>query len=536
MALAGSVSIMSADTEICLLGSASIMVDGTKVDRFRWSRIPALLGYLLINTGPRSRESIAEALWPDREPDKARHNLRQTLLYLQELVGDATPPWLKVKRQTIEIDGEHVWCDVKLFLEPVSPQATDREKLRFHELRIQIYQGPFLDGFDDDWIVEARAQIGRNYFDSLNWLANYSLEHNPERSLELSELAIRLEPFEDQPRVNKIKALRGLGRASSALKEFRDYEQLLDSQLGLQPGRLVLAIINDSKIDQRRPPAQPDLSDAVAPSIFDTLAFLKAQGLKNEAADVVFALIPFWIRQGNPKQGADLLIQIYEEAGKPLGNLEKLFLARLYLVQGDSNRCSRTLDEIAQNTLATTEFAHYCLNRARIDLQDIRPRPAKRHIIEALRLARVANDRKLQLEGWSLLAIERFIADEFHRVDVAANRAIAIAEEFGDSLYKGHVSVYKAFAKHRLGESSTAKWIVQGILSSVYPVDTGLACQTRASASRLLEDLGEIEAARAGYLSCIEDARRLNHIGTLVLGLTYLGDLESGTSRHKEAP
>ena len=81
-----------------LLGQNTIETSDTIVTQFRWSRIPALLGYLLVHEGKNSRESVAEALWPDRPPERSRQNLRQTVLYLNEVLGKDSASYLVTDR------------------------------------------------------------------------------------------------------------------------------------------------------------------------------------------------------------------------------------------------------------------------------------------------------------------------------------------------------------------------------------------------------------------------------------------------------
>ena len=128
-----------------------------------------------------------------------------------------------------------------------------------------------------------------------------------------------------------------------------------------------------------------------------------------------------------------------------------------------------------------------------------------------------------------------FANDEFLKVDKRAHHAIALAEELGDVLSRNHVGIYQAFAWHRLGFSDRAFAIADEISRQLSPASTPVASQILCSASRLMEDLGQVDSARQGYVSCIADCRRLSNIYTLGMVLTYLGDLECESRRFSEA-
>ncbi len=514
------------NVHVCLLGSYSIEFSESVVTQFRWSRIPALLRYLLIHEGPTSRERIAEALWPDRPPERSRQNLRQTVLYLNEILGDESNKGFTSDRSSLALDRNFVTADIDAFLSP-PPKGESHEEARVrHEKRFSCYRGPFLATFDDDWVIEARAQIARAYLESVLFLSADALSADASKSLELAELAIKLEPFEDSPRIAKIKALKALGREANAQKEYNDFAELIQEQLQLNPGKLVLQALKDAKQTEPLVQLRPDLSDAGAPTIRETLEFLTKQGLGEAAIDLVRALVPFWIRMGTPSQGQALLEQTFVAAGRSFGHAERISLVRLFISQGDQRRARQMLEQLAGEPLLKPHVGEVELLLGRIDLLEVRSLSAKLHSIVALRIIRKVGNTRLELEGWMALAMAFFSNDEFKRVERTSQRVIELADKLGDRLSKNHMTIYRAFAWHRLGESHRSHALVTQICRELSPATTGTACQILCSASRLQEDLGFIDLALQGYRDCIADCRRLSTHHTLGIVLTYLGDLE----------
>ncbi|MBM3457941.1 MAG: hypothetical protein FJX77_05350 [Armatimonadetes bacterium] len=71
---------MAAYWELQLFGTLTVAGQGRRIHRFRTEKTACLLAYLALSLGKaRSREFLAELLWPDEEPEAARHGLRTYL-------------------------------------------------------------------------------------------------------------------------------------------------------------------------------------------------------------------------------------------------------------------------------------------------------------------------------------------------------------------------------------------------------------------------------------------------------------------------
>ena len=95
----------------------------------------ALLIYLALSPGrSANREHLADLLWSDLEPERARHALRQTLYFLRQQLGDG---YLLSRGGDIHLSG-NVETDRDAFL-----HAVDGNEL---EAAAELYRGPFLRG------------------------------------------------------------------------------------------------------------------------------------------------------------------------------------------------------------------------------------------------------------------------------------------------------------------------------------------------------------------------------------------------------
>lgn len=108
--------------------------------RLRSRQAWALLGFLALRPGEwTDRAALASAIWPDAEPGRARHNLRQVLRYIREGLPE-NERWLLVDSVGMRIDDSEI--DLQCF-----PSEDDGG-------------GEFLEGFQFAWSISARIEQG----------------------------------------------------------------------------------------------------------------------------------------------------------------------------------------------------------------------------------------------------------------------------------------------------------------------------------------------------------------------------------------
>ncbi len=137
-------------------GPRLLSPDGIELRRFRSQRVAALLVYLCLHLGRDCpREELAEALWPEEDPQITANRLRVTLTSLRhqlELPGMLPGSVLDASRAGyVRLRSESVWCDVPAF-EQALRQGNSSEAVR-------LACGPLLPGFYDDWILTERERL-----------------------------------------------------------------------------------------------------------------------------------------------------------------------------------------------------------------------------------------------------------------------------------------------------------------------------------------------------------------------------------------
>jgi predicted ATPase len=144
------------------------------ITRFRSRNIAALLAYLALHgaTGhARSRDELADLLWPDADLDSARNNLRVALSSLRKQLEPPGVPagavLLTEGRARVGLNPLTTRVDVADFEETVRrserADVPPAEQIALLEKAARLYQGPLLPGFYEDWVSPHRARFAQSH-------------------------------------------------------------------------------------------------------------------------------------------------------------------------------------------------------------------------------------------------------------------------------------------------------------------------------------------------------------------------------------
>lgn len=214
-----------------LLGTPIISVDQTEVTP-SYAKIAALLYYLILR-GEASREEIATLLWGDKNSEKARKNLRNTIYQTNRELGIEAiiSPNRSMLAMNPDID---ISCDVQLFLsDPV------------HQLH--LFKGEFLENFYikncqefDFWIEKIKSQLEKTYLTACQQLL--------EKQERLSDLEgaenlilrmISMDEFNENHYLSLMKLYLEEGQTRKIIETYHRLAQLLDRELGIGPGEAI---------------------------------------------------------------------------------------------------------------------------------------------------------------------------------------------------------------------------------------------------------------------------------------------------------
>lgn len=217
-------------------------------------RTLALLAALAIaGEGGLSRDKIVGLLWPETDPERARHSLTQAL-YAARRSLEADD--LFTVNADVRLNRRRLVCDVNEL--EAALDAGDLER------GVALYTGPFLDGFFlsgspefEQWSSLQRSRLEGRVAEALERLAETAeVEGDYRRAAEWRKRISAIRPLDSGNTVKLMTALGETGDRAGALQHARVHELLLREQLDLEPDVTVLALAK-----KLREPSQPIAAD-----------------------------------------------------------------------------------------------------------------------------------------------------------------------------------------------------------------------------------------------------------------------------------
>jgi DNA-binding SARP family transcriptional activator len=221
--------------EVRLLGEVEIILDGQRLHAFNSLRLQRLLAMIALRRGPQHRARLAFELWPDSTERQARTNLRKLLHDFRHSLPDIG--------EFVAIDNETVrWI-------PTGP--SDVDVLRFHdaiargdlELAVHLYSGDLLPACYDDWVLDERARIRAEAYETLVRLTEEAARRDDHRAtIRHAQRIIDLEPTDEAAVRNQMEAHLTLGDKTAALRSYHRYAEVLERDLEATPGEAIRAM------------------------------------------------------------------------------------------------------------------------------------------------------------------------------------------------------------------------------------------------------------------------------------------------------
>ena len=111
---------------------------------------------------------------------------------------------------------------------------------------MSLYQGPFLEGFYDDWIIDERYRLEALYSDALVQLVSrYEAEGAHASTLAAALRLLRDDPLREEAYRAAMRAQCRLGRRNAALEQYQRCRELVELELGTEPMAETTALYRD---------------------------------------------------------------------------------------------------------------------------------------------------------------------------------------------------------------------------------------------------------------------------------------------------
>jgi DNA-binding SARP family transcriptional activator len=239
--------------EIRVIGELEVQLAGTRAELLASRRVRALLGWLAVHPGRHPRSRLAGQFWPDVLDASARASLRSAIWALRSALGPDFGSYLATDRDTVTLGGDGLWVDlreVRRLIAQGQPGAA-----------LDLCRGELLQELDDDWVVEARAELDRDVAAALRDLMEQATAAgDAAAAASWARRRAALCPLDESAGADLIRALLQAGDASAALAALATLRERLDSELGIGLSSATTALV--SRLD--RPAAGPGGADRKA--------------------------------------------------------------------------------------------------------------------------------------------------------------------------------------------------------------------------------------------------------------------------------
>ncbi len=248
---------------ISLFGKFCARRDGQLLEGFDARKVQELFCYLLLHRDHAlSRETLASVLWPETTTALSKKSLRQVLWQLQSALGSQSAAisdrLLVLDAEWIQLNAQaDLWLDVASLeyasnvIQKISGAELDAQRALMLQQAVQLYQGPLLEGWYNDWCILERERLQTMYLAMLDKLMGYCEVH---RDFEIGlQYGMRILCY-DRARERTHRCLMRLhylsGDRAAALRQFDQCSAALEDELGVGPSRHTVALYEQIQADQ----------------------------------------------------------------------------------------------------------------------------------------------------------------------------------------------------------------------------------------------------------------------------------------------
>jgi DNA-binding SARP family transcriptional activator len=204
------------------------------------------LFFYLLFSGATSREKISLDFWPDSTPSRVRSNFHTTLYRVRQALGENIIVF-KDDHYAVNPDLD-IWCDAHEFealvrkARPLSFRDARTEDLWFHAAT--LYQGDFLPQLEGDWVADYRELLNEYYLESLISLGECArARRDMTEAIKMYKQALKVDPFREDVHRSLITCYAERGERRKIFLHYRDLQDLLSRELGVEPSRETAALV-----------------------------------------------------------------------------------------------------------------------------------------------------------------------------------------------------------------------------------------------------------------------------------------------------
>lgn len=236
--MTGETSAAGNSTAVSTPDVRLFLLDGFELRR-KNAAVPAiplavqrLMAFLALRERPLHRLHVAASLWPDTTEDKARASLRSTVWRLRSIGGDVVST-----TATHMALADHVWVDVREGMAAARLLVGGNGHAPHIEADGLPLRGELLADWYDDWVLIERERVRQLRMHALETLCGLlTTSGRFAEAIDAGLLAVASEPLRESAQVALIHAHLEEGNRIEAVRQYVRYRQLLEEELGIEPG------------------------------------------------------------------------------------------------------------------------------------------------------------------------------------------------------------------------------------------------------------------------------------------------------------
>ena len=219
------------------LGSPRIECGNGVVSAKAWrtQKSISLFFYLALQRRLLSADHLQEVIWPGLGYESGA-NFLTTISRVRKALSTVGLADVMVRRQgrLYEIASDYlVRTDMEEFETKARSLGARSFDLVAARATLDLYQGPFLEGLEDLWVVQARRPLQELWFDLAIRTAEAELSQGePDRAYQLCGRMLKLEGAREEAHLCQIKTLLAIGRFSDAQEAYQSFEKVVRKSTG----------------------------------------------------------------------------------------------------------------------------------------------------------------------------------------------------------------------------------------------------------------------------------------------------------------
>ena len=179
-----------------------------------------------------TRDKLTGLLWPDQPDATARHSLADTIYHLRKALGESA---VSSEGELLRLEPAIVSTDVPEFDAAITRDDPGSA--------IELYRGPFLDGFHlpgaprefETWVDTERVRLGLDYEKALEAVAETAeSEGDVVQAVDAWRRLMRHDPANSRVALRLMNALAGAGDVANAIQFAGEHKRYLREELDLE--------------------------------------------------------------------------------------------------------------------------------------------------------------------------------------------------------------------------------------------------------------------------------------------------------------